>query len=234
MSRRKRQKTGMINKEKENNSMTQETQTPQQTVDAQQMVIPRESERIQRAEWIHEQVKLQREAEDEAWEKIMEEQKLLTERRRSIDADINSNRELKRYHEDCMEDITDQVYSLHGISVDKLEGIKEYRNALFRGEAFIVFCISVIMADCGICLWTDFAAVPVCTHVCRCGGSVIVPKAKEYTVFHPAYPDSGGDGRLQAISAVSGVCHDGGRGTGTASYADRHCGIFCAQSISQG
>lgn len=54
----------------------------------------------------------------------MEEQKLLTERRRSIDADINSNRELKRYHEDCMEDITDQVYSLHGISVDKLEGIK--------------------------------------------------------------------------------------------------------------
>ena len=46
MSRRKRQKTGMINKEKENNSMTQETQTPQQTVDAQQVVIPQESERM--------------------------------------------------------------------------------------------------------------------------------------------------------------------------------------------
>lgn len=44
MSRRKRQKTGMINNE--NNSMMQETQTPQQTVDAQQMVIPQESERI--------------------------------------------------------------------------------------------------------------------------------------------------------------------------------------------
>ena len=40
MSRRKRQKTGMINNENENNSMTQKTQTPQQTVDAQQMVIP--------------------------------------------------------------------------------------------------------------------------------------------------------------------------------------------------
>ena len=67
MSGRKRQKTGMINNENENNSMAQETQTPQQTVDAQQVVIPQESERIQRAEWIHEQVKLQREAEDEAW-----------------------------------------------------------------------------------------------------------------------------------------------------------------------
>ncbi|MCH3944502.1 MAG: hypothetical protein LKE32_01380 [Lachnospiraceae bacterium] len=194
MSRRKRQKTGMINNEKENNSMTQEPQTPQQTVDEQQMVIPQESERIQRAEWIHEQVKLQREAEDEAWEKIMEEQKLLTERRRSIDADINSNRELKRYHEDCMEDITDQVYSLHGISVDKLEGIKEYRNALFRGEAFIVFCISVIMAAIvAYALRTDLTAVPVYTHVCRRGGSIVVPKAKEYTVFHTAYTDSGGD-----------------------------------------
>lgn len=76
--------------------------------------------------------------------------------------------------------------------------------------------------------------MPVCTHVCRCGGSVIVPKPKEYTVFHPAYPDSGGDGRLQALSAVSGVCHDGWRGTGAASYDDRHCGILCAQSIPQG
>ena len=55
MSRSKRQKNGMINKEKENiidsaepenNSMTQKIQTPQQTVDAQQMVIPQESERI--------------------------------------------------------------------------------------------------------------------------------------------------------------------------------------------
>ena len=218
MSRRKRQKNGMINNENENkidsaepenNSMTQ------QTVDAQQVVIPQESERIQRAEWIHEQVKLQREAEDEAWEKIMEEQKLLTERRRSIDADINSNRELKRYHEDCMEDITDQVYSL-------------------RRSIHSVLHICNNGCDCGICLWTDFAAVPVCTHVCRCGGSVIVPKAKEYTVFHSAYPDSGGDGRLQAVSAVSGVCHDGWRGTGAASYDDRHCGILCAQSIPQG
>lgn len=235
MSGRKRQKTGMINNENENNSMAQETQIPQQTVDAQQVVIPQESERIQRAEWIHEQVKLQREAEDEAWEKIMEEQKLLTERRRSIDADISSNRELKRYHENCMEDITDQVYSLHGISVDKLEGIKEYKNALFRGEAFIVFCISVIMA--AIVAYAYGPTSQLCLYILMCvgaEGALLSKKAKEYTVFHPAYPDSSGDDRLQAVSAVSGVCHDGGRGTGTASYDDRHCGILCAQSIPQG
>ena len=189
MSRRKRQKNGMINNENENkidsaepenNSMTQ------QTVDAQQMVIPQESERIQRAEWIHEQVKLQREAEDEAWEKIMEEQKLLTERRRSIDADINSNRELKRYHEDCMEDITDQVYSLHGISVDKLEGIKEYRNALFRGEAFIVFCISVIMA--AIVAYAYGPTSQLCLYVLMCvgaEGALLSQKRKNIVFFIP-------------------------------------------------
>lgn len=185
----------MINKEKENiidsaepenNSMTQKTQTPQQTVDAQQIVIPQESERIQRAEWIHEQVKLQREAEDEAWEKIMEEQKLLTERRRSIDADINSNRELKRYHEGCMEDITDQVYSLHGISVDKLEGIKEYRNALFRGEAFIVFCISVIMA--AIVAYAYGPTSQLCLYVLMCvgaEGALLSQKRKNILFFIP-------------------------------------------------
>ena len=184
MSGRKRQKTGMI--DNENNSMAQETQIPQQTVDAQQVVIPQESERIQRAEWIHEQVKLQREAEDEAWEKIMEEQKLLTERRRSIEADINSNKELKRYHEDCMEDITDQVYSLHGISVDKLEGIKEYKNALFRGEAFIVFCISVIMA--AIVAYAYGPTSQLCLYILMCvgaEGALLSQKRKNILFFIP-------------------------------------------------
>ena len=156
MSRRKRQKTGMINNENiidsaepENNGMTQ------------QVVIPQESERIQRAEWIHEQVKLQREAEDEAWEKIMEEQKLLTERRRSI-------------------------YSLHGISVDKLEGIKEYKNALFRGEAFIVFCISVIMT--AIVAYAYGPTSQLCLYILMCvgaEGALLSQKRKNILFFIP-------------------------------------------------
>ena len=97
MSGRKRQKTGMINNENENNSMTQETQIPQQTVDAQQVVIPQESERIQRAEWIHEQVKLQREAEDEAWEKIMEAKYELKEKKRQLKSErVELKNELKK------------------------------------------------------------------------------------------------------------------------------------------
>ncbi len=179
MSRRKnRHKAENIyNKNSDNYSVVDDMQAAdaenvnsiQEISAPQQIVIPEESERIQRAEWIHEQVKLQRKMEDEAWEKIMEEQKLLTERRRSIDEDIDRNRELKRYHEGCMEDITDQVYSLHGISVDKLEGIKEYKNALFRGEALIVFGISVIMA--ALAAYVYGATSQLCLFMLMCIGA---------------------------------------------------------------
>ena len=128
-----------------------------------------ESERIQRAEWIHDQVKLQREREDETWEKIMEEQKLITERMRSIDDDISRNRELERYHEGCLEDITDQVYSLHGVTTDKLEGMTRYKNAKFQGEATVVFVMSIMIAD--IAAYAYGVTSQVCMFMLLCIGA---------------------------------------------------------------
>lgn len=128
-----------------------------------------ESERIQRAEWIHDQVKLQREREDETWEKIMEEQKLITERMRSIDDDISRNRELERYHEGCLEDITDQVYSLHGVTTDKLEGMTRYKNAKFQGEATVVFAMSIMIA--AIAAYAYGVTSQVCMFMLLCIGA---------------------------------------------------------------
>lgn len=128
-----------------------------------------ESERIQRAEWIHDQVKLQREREDETWEKIMEEQKLITERMRSIDDDISRNRELERYHEGCLEDITDQVYSLHGVTTDKLEGMTRYKNAKFQGEATVVFVMSIMIA--AIAAYAYGVTSQVCMFMLLCIGA---------------------------------------------------------------
>lgn len=128
-----------------------------------------ESERIQRAEWIHDQVKLQREREDETWEKIMEEQKLITERMRSIDDDISRNRELERYHEGCLEDITDQVYSLHGVTTDKLEGMTRYKNAKFQGEATVVFVMSIMIA--AIAAYAYGVTSQVCMFILLCIGA---------------------------------------------------------------
>ena len=128
-----------------------------------------ESERIQRAEWIHDQVKLQREREDETWEKIMEEQKLITERMRSIDDDISRNRELERYHEGCLEDITDQVYSLHGVTTDKLEGMTRYKNAKFQGEATVVFAMSIMIA--AVAAYAYGVTSQVCMFMLLCIGA---------------------------------------------------------------
>lgn len=128
-----------------------------------------ESERVQRAEWIHDQVKLQREREDETWEKIMEEQKLITERMRSIDDDISRNRELERYHEGCLEDITDQVYSLHGVTTDKLEGMTRYKNAKFQGEATVVFVMSIMIA--AIAAYAYGVTSQVCMFMLLCIGA---------------------------------------------------------------
>lgn len=128
-----------------------------------------ESERIQRAEWIHDQVKLQREREDETWKKIMEEQKLITERMRSIDDDISRNRELERYHEGCLEDITDQVYSLHGVTTDKLEGMTRYKNAKFQGEATVVFVMSIMIA--AIAAYAYGFTSQVCMFMLLCIGA---------------------------------------------------------------
>ncbi len=128
-----------------------------------------ESERVQRAEWIHDQVKLQREREDETWEKIMEEQKLITERMRSIDDDISRNRELERYHEGCLEDITDQVYSLHGVTTDKLEGMTRYKNAKFQGEATVVFVMSIMIA--AVAAYAYGVTSQVCMFMLLCIGA---------------------------------------------------------------
>lgn len=119
----------------------------------QKTVIPEESVRVQRAEWVHEQVKLQRKLEDEAWEKMMEEQRLITERNRSIDEDMARNRELQRFHEGMMEDMTNQVYALHGISEDKLEGMREYKNARFQGNALMVIFVTIAIAAISAYLW---------------------------------------------------------------------------------
>ena len=99
----------------------------------------------------------------------MEEQKLITERMRSIDDDISRNRELERYHEGCLEDITDQVYSLHGVTTDKLEGMTRYKNAKFQGEATVVFVMSIMIA--AIAAYAYGVTSQVCMFMLLCIGA---------------------------------------------------------------
>lgn len=110
-----------------------------------------ESLRVQESEWILAQARERHKLEEEAWEHIQEEQQLLNERYRSIEAELNKTKEISRYHENFRNDLEEQMLALHGLSQDKLQGMKEYKNARYQGMAVAIFICSIAIAV--ICGW---------------------------------------------------------------------------------
>lgn len=123
-----------------------ESAKEQQNASAErQKVLGEESIRVQRAAWVDEQVKIQRDIEDNVRETMLEEQRLLNERNKSIESDMERNRELRRYNDDCADALNAQVYALHGLTQDKMQGMREYRNAYYQGCALILFILSMAL-----------------------------------------------------------------------------------------
>lgn len=112
-------------------------------------VIQNESLRVQKAEWVKQQVDKQREMEDETRAVLLEEQRILDEMRRSIEEHMERTKEIRKYNADCQEQMKEQVYALNGLSEDKLQGMKEYKNAYYQGLALALFLLSIILT--GIC-----------------------------------------------------------------------------------
>ncbi len=115
------------------------------------IVRAEESMRVQKAMWVKEQFEEQRKKEDEMVARMFEEQRMLNEQARAMTEDMSENRQLKRYHENCLEDLNEQVYALHGISMDKLEGMKQYKNARYQGLTIALFLMSAVLL--GVCAW---------------------------------------------------------------------------------
>lgn len=106
--------------------------------------------KIQKTEWIHKQIQKQREAEDALFEQIRQEQEILDGLSRSIEEKMEQTKEARKYNREFQERMDAQVYALHGITEDKLQGIREYKNAYFRGGAFSLFLLSVaLVVLCG-------------------------------------------------------------------------------------
>ncbi len=110
----------------------------------------RENIRIQKAEWIYSQIQKQREAEDELFAQLRQEQDVLDNLCQSIENNMERTKEARRYNQEFQEHIDTQVYAMYGITEDKLQGIREYRNAYYQGCAFSLFLLSVVLvALCG-------------------------------------------------------------------------------------
>ncbi|MGN0326365.1 MAG: hypothetical protein ACI4DW_08630 [Lachnospiraceae bacterium] len=111
----------------------------------------KESPRIQKTEYIRQQMLKRREKEDALMAQLLQEQNVIDTFRDQISDGLRQTDELSRYNLELKENMTEQIYSLHGISMDKLEGMHEYKNAMRRGCNIILFLLSVSLTVlCGV------------------------------------------------------------------------------------
>ena len=98
-----------------------------------------------------EEVQRQSEIEKLRSRRIRQEQEYIDRMSLSVENHLRNTKEEQRYNEQFEERIRTEVYRMHGISEDKLQGMTEYRNAWYQGTAFAMFFLSlVLIAICGI------------------------------------------------------------------------------------
>lgn len=113
--------------------------------------ILKENLRVQKIEHIKQQLKRQRAAEDARLERLLQEQEIIEDLRESIDDGMWQTEETKKYNQEFQEQMNMQIYVANGITGDKLMGMSEYKNALYRGAAAVLFLLSLaLIILCGV------------------------------------------------------------------------------------
>ena len=128
----------MEEQEKKENTILPET--PQITV---------KNPRIGKVQKLEEEVRRQNELEQLRTKRIRKEQDYIEQMSKTVEDHLRGTREEQRYNEEFERLIRKDVYQMHGISEDKLQGMTEYRNAWYQGTAFGMFFLSLILT--GIC-----------------------------------------------------------------------------------
>lgn len=107
--------------------------------------------RIGKVMRLEEEAKRQSEIEKLRAKRIRQEQEYIDQMSLSVENHLRATKEEQQYNEQFEERIRTEVYRMHGISEDKLQGMTEYRNAWYQGTAFALFFLSlVLIAICGV------------------------------------------------------------------------------------
>ena len=125
-------------------SQKTETETAPQKPESEIKEL-RESLRLRKSTYMKQQVEKQRAAEDLLTDQIMAEQKILDEILDSIDDNIERTEESRKYNKEVQDEINARIYAMHGITEDKMQGMRESKNAYYRGCAFSLFLLSVVL-----------------------------------------------------------------------------------------
>ena len=162
--------------EKDINTEVSNTQLPA----TEEKANLKESLRIQKSQWIKEQIKRQREAEDAVLEQMIEEQRVIDGLNSDINENLDRTRESRKFNQEFQEKINTQIYEMNGITEDKLKGMREYKNAYYQGCAFSLFLLSVVMI--GICGVLHGFESQICLFMIACTGADDVVDAHGHAV----------------------------------------------------
>lgn len=111
----------------------------------------KENLRLQKTIYIKQQLERRRAAEDARLEQLLREQEIIDSLRESVDDSVWQTEEARKYNREFQERVNMQIYEANGITEDKLTGIKEYENAIYRGGAAVLFFLSlVLIVLCGL------------------------------------------------------------------------------------
>ncbi|MCI8566451.1 MAG: hypothetical protein HFI39_09085 [Lachnospiraceae bacterium] len=111
----------------------------------------RESVRVQKTLYMQEQLAKRHQAEERLLEQLLKEQRVIDGLQGSLEENIERTVETRHYNQELQESMEQQVYALHGISGDMLTGMREYKNAYYRGCAAALFLLSAgLTVLCGL------------------------------------------------------------------------------------
>lgn len=111
----------------------------------EQKKVEKESLELQKAVWIRDEIGRRRKEEDQLLAQIFAEQEILHELDSDMDQNMKHAGEGRRYRMDMKDRLDRRIYEMHDLSEDKLEGMREYRYAYYRGFALAMFFLSVAL-----------------------------------------------------------------------------------------
>ena len=140
--------------------------------------------RIGKVRKLEEEVRRQNELEQLRTRRIRKEQEYIEQMSKTVEDHLRNTREEQRYNEEFERLIRTDVYRMHGISEDKLQGMTEYRNAWYQGTAFGMFFLSLILT--GICGYLHGFGSELCIFMAfytAIEGTLLTNGKKQHTLW---------------------------------------------------
>lgn len=140
--------------------------------------------RIGKVRKLEEEVRRQNELEQLRTRRIRKEQEYIEQMSKAVEDHLRNTREEQRYNEEFERLIRKDVYQMHGISEDKLQGMTEYRNAWYQGTAFGMFFLSLILT--GICGYLYGFGSELCIFMAfytAIEGTLLTNGKKQHTIW---------------------------------------------------